>query len=106
MLKVVWESYIAGNKLVLSYHAADLEEGYPGDLVVHTIYELTDNNELLVDFKATTTKPTIVNMTNHSYFNLAGHGKGAEELYKHVITINADQTTDVASDGIPNGIFQ
>lgn len=99
----IW--YVSGNKLVLSYHAGDLEEGYSSDIVVHTIYELTDNNELLIDFKATTTTPTLVNMTNHSNFNLAGHEKGAKELYKHVITINADQTTDVATDGIPNGIF-
>jgi aldose 1-epimerase len=97
---------VDGNKLILSYHSADLEEGYPGDLVVHTIFELTDSNEFLVEFKATTTKPTYVNLTNHSYFNLAGHNAGAAELYKHVVCINADQITDVDEDSIPTGILQ
>jgi aldose 1-epimerase len=101
--KVVWEHFVDGNKLILSYHSADLEEGYPGDLVVHTIFELTDSNEFLVEFKATTTKPTYVNLTNHSYFNLAGHNAGAAELYKHVVCINADQITDVDEDSIPTG---
>lgn len=55
-------------------------------------------------FKATTTKPTYVNLTNHSYFNLAGESKGADELYKHVVSINADQITEVDKDSIPTGI--
>ncbi|RZB40099.1 aldose 1-epimerase-like [Asbolus verrucosus] len=99
--KVVWEHYVDGKKLILSYHSADLEEGYPGDLVVHTIFELTNTNQFLVEFKATTTKPTVVNLTNHSYFNLAGHNKGPAELYKHVVSINADRITDVDGKLLP-----
>lgn len=56
-------------------------------------------------FKATTTKPTFVNLTNHSYFNLAGEDKGADELNKHIVSINADQITEVDKDSIPTGTF-
>lgn len=87
----------------MSYHSADNEEGYPGDLVVHAIFELKDSNEFIIEYKATTTKPTYVNMTNHSYFNLAGHETGASELYKHIVSINADQITEVDKDSIPTG---
>ncbi|KAJ8972004.1 hypothetical protein NQ317_005981 [Molorchus minor] len=101
--KVIWEYYVRGNQVTLSYHSPDLEEGYPGNVVASVVFELTDNDEFLMDYSATTTKPTIVNMTNHSYFNLAGHSKGSTELYKHVISINADRVTEVDSQGIPTG---
>ncbi|KAJ8936759.1 hypothetical protein NQ318_023196 [Aromia moschata] len=101
--KVVFDHYVNGNQVILSYHSSDLEEGYPGDVVVNVTFELTDETEFLIDYKARTTKPTYVNMTNHSYFNLAGHNKGSAELYKHVISINADRVTEVDSQGIPTG---
>ncbi|KAJ8915082.1 hypothetical protein NQ315_014337 [Exocentrus adspersus] len=101
--KVIWEYFIKNTAVVLSYHAADLEEGYPGDVVVNVTFQLTVDNEFLIDYKATTSKPTVVNLTNHSYFNLAGHDKGAKELYNHVVSINADKVTEVESDGIPTG---
>lgn len=101
--KVIWEYYVTDNKVVLSYHSKDLEEGYPGDVVANVTFELTSNDELLIDYKATTTKPTVVNLTNHSYFNLAGHDKGAKEIYKHVVSINADKITEVDSESIPTG---
>lgn len=66
-------------------------------------FELTNDNEFLVNYKATTTKPTYLNLTNHSYFNLAGQSKGSEELYKHEISINSDSTTDVDNNSIPTG---
>lgn len=91
VFQVVWDSTIIGSKVVFSYFSKDLEEGYPGDLVTTVSYEFTDDNKLLVDFKASTTKKTVVNLTNHSYFNLAGHDGGAEELYKHYVIINADK---------------
>lgn len=72
--------------------------------MVHAIFELTRTNEFLVQYKATTTKPTVIGMTNHSYFNLAGHNKGAVELYKHVISINSDRITEKDEDGIPTGL--
>lgn len=101
--KVIWEYYVTGTKVVLSYNAQDLEEGYPGDVVANVTFELTSDNELLIDYQATTSKPTVVNLTNHSYFNLAGHDKGAVELYKHVVSINADKITEVDSESIPTG---
>lgn len=104
--KVNWEHFVDGTKVVLSYRSADGEEGFPGDVITNVTYELTNDNRFLVDFKATTTKPTFVNLTNHSYFNLAGHNAGAEELYKHVVTINADYTTEVDKDSIPSGIMK
>ncbi|KAJ8933347.1 hypothetical protein NQ314_014060 [Rhamnusium bicolor] len=93
--KVNWNHYVSDTKVVLSYLSKDMEEGYPGDVLVNITFELTSTNEFLVDFKATSSKPTFVNLTNHSYFNLAGHNKGAEEMYKHIISINADYTTEV-----------
>lgn len=101
--KVNWNYYVCGTRVVLSYLSRDGEEGYPGDVLVNVSFELTNDNEFLVDFKATSSKPTFVNLTNHSYFNLAGHNKGAEEMYKHVISINADYTTDVDDNSIPSG---
>lgn len=100
--KVIWESYVKNNVLILSYQADDMEEGYPGDLVTNVSFELTPKNEFLIEYKATTTKPTPINLTNHSYFNLAGNGKGSIELYKHYVTINADNITEVNA-GIPTG---
>lgn len=101
--KVNWDCYTTGTKVVMSYDSPDKEEGFPGNLLVNVSFQLNDRNEFCIDFRATTTKPTFVNLTNHSYFNLAGHNRGAEELYKHVITINADQTTDVDENSIPSG---
>lgn len=102
--KVIWESYVRNNVLILSYHAGDMEENYPGDVLVNVSFQLTLENKLIIDYKATTTKPTPVNMTNHSYFNLAGNGKGSAELYKHYVTINADKITEV-NTGIPTGNY-
>lgn len=102
--KVIWESYVKNNVLILSYHAADMEEGYPGDVVVNVSFKLTSKNEFIIDYKAKTTKPTPINMTNHSYFNLAGNGKGKAELYKHYVTINADKITEV-NTGLPTGKY-
>ncbi|CAG9865558.1 unnamed protein product [Phyllotreta striolata] len=101
--KVFWEASVRGTELTLSYHSADGEEHYPGDLIANVTFQLTDRNELLIDYKAVTTKVCPVNFTNHSYFNLAGDGAGAEELYKHLVCINADRITQVRDGGIPTG---
>ncbi|XP_060529242.1 galactose mutarotase-like isoform X1 [Cylas formicarius] len=101
--KVNWNYYVSGNKVILSYLSKDQEEGFPGDVIVNTTYELTDDNRLLVDYQATTSKPTYVNLTNHSYINLAGHNTGSEELYKHVVSVNADYITEVDAESIPTG---
>ena len=78
---------------MLSYLSKDGEEGFPGNLAVTATYTLTDNNELKLEFTATTDKATVLNLTHHSYFNLAGEGNG--DILGHILYINADQTTPV-----------
>jgi aldose 1-epimerase len=101
--KVVWEPKIRttpeGPVLELHYVSRDGEEGYPGNLTVTAAYRLTDDNGLRLDYTATTDKDTVVNLTQHSYFNLAGHG---DNLH-HVVMINADKFTPVDSTLIPTG---
>ncbi|XP_073954813.1 galactose mutarotase-like [Choristoneura fumiferana] len=103
--KVNWTTTVDGNKVIFSYLSKDGEEGYPGDLLTNITYELTDDNHFHVDFMSTTTKKTVVNLTNHSYFNLAGHDSGAEELFNHVAAVFADKITETDSDSIPTGRF-
>ncbi|WP_010545611.1 aldose epimerase family protein [Sphingomonas elodea] len=88
--------------VTLRYVAADGEEGYPGQLTVTATYALNEKNELSVEYTATTTKPTIVNITNHSFFNLAGEAS-QRSIYDHVVTIPADATTPVDKTLIPTG---
>ena len=87
--------------LALSYISKDGEEGFPGNMTVTVTYMLTRNNEIKIDYKATTDKTTIVNCTNHSYFNLAGEGSG--DVLATMVTINADKFTPVDADLIPTG---
>lgn len=91
--------------VVLKYVSADGEEGYPGELTVTATYALNEQNELRVDYSATTTKPTIVNITNHSFFNLAGEASRAT-IYDHYLTIPAETTTPVDRSLIPTGAFR
>ena len=103
--KVVWDAELVGGEgwsgLELSYLAKDKEEGYPGNLSIKVTYKLTDDNELIVDYLATTDKATPVNLTQHSYFNLKGEGEG--DILDHEFMINAAKYTPVDSTLIPTG---
>ncbi len=105
--KVVWTAKpsvgIHGPQLVLAYVSKDGEEGFPGNLEVTAIYTLTEDNALKLEFTAKTDKPTVVNLTHHSYFNLEGQGNG--DILNHLVYINANQTTPVNSTLIPTGAF-
>lgn len=90
-----------GCGLTLRYTSPNGEEGYPGTLKVRVTYTLTDEDELVVDYRATTDRATPVNLTNHSYFNLAGAGSG--DVLGQVVMINADSITPVDSTLIPTG---
>lgn len=101
--KVVWEAQPSDSSasLTLTYLSKDGEEGYPGNLKVTVVYTLTDDDELLIDYSAETDKPTVVNLTNHSYFNLTGDVTNA--ILNHQLQINAEQYTPVDSTLIPTG---
>lgn len=101
--KAVWDvAEYNPSSLELHYLSSDMEGGYPGNLDVTVTYTLNDENELKIEYRATTDKPTVVNLTNHCYFNLAGEGSG-ESVNDHLLTINADQFTPVNSTLIPLG---
>lgn len=103
---VVWNAHAAITKnepqLVLNYLSINGEEGYPGNLSVEVSYTLTNNNDLIVNYKATTDRATIVNLTNHTYFNLSGSGN----ILNHSIQIAADRFLPIDKTFIPLGEFR
>jgi aldose 1-epimerase len=86
----------------LSYLSPDMEEGYPGNLKVKVNYVLTNNNEIKIEYEAETDKPTVLNITNHSYFNLTG---GKENILNHELVLLADSITPTDTTLIPTGIL-
>lgn len=100
--QVLWQAEPIGkNKIELHYLSKDGEEGYPGNLSVKVTYTLTDENELMIDYEATTDRETIVNLTHHSFFNLAGAGNNS--ILNHELLINASSFCPVDTTLIPTG---
>lgn len=99
---VVWDVKEAlKNSIKLQYLSKDGEEGYPGNLTVTVTYTITNENSVIIDYKATTDKPTILNLTNHSYFNLSGAGDPS--INDHILSINADKYLPTDETAIPYG---
>jgi aldose 1-epimerase len=104
--KVVWKvkqvrTTPAGPALFLTYLSKDGEEGYPGNLTVTVVYTLTNNNELKIDYTASTDKDTVTNLTHHSYFNLAGEGNG--DILDHQLVLKANRFIPTDAGAIPTG---
>ena len=103
--KRVWKAEPSKGKdsvgVTLTYLSSDGEMGFPGNLKTEVTYSLTENNELRIDYKASTDKPTVLNLTNHSYFNLAGAGNG--DVLKQLATLHAAHYTPVTGKLIPTG---
>jgi aldose 1-epimerase len=98
----VWDAkQNSDQELELTTISADMDEGYPGMLKVMIVYRLTDQNEVSIYYSASSNKPTVINLTNHSYFNL--HGAGNKDILDHVLMINADHFTPVDPTLIPTG---
>jgi len=102
---VVWDAGIQESteypSVKFTYISPDMEEGYPGNMNVEVVYTWTDNNEIVIDYKCTTDKKSVLNITNHAYFNL--HGAGNGDILDHMLTVNAAYFTPVDSTLIPTG---
>ncbi|HWB86415.1 MAG TPA: aldose epimerase family protein [Bryobacteraceae bacterium] len=103
--KQIWQASEAsspdGPSVQMTYVSKDGEEGFPGTLSAKVVFTLTDKNELKLDYTATTDKDTVVNLTNHTYFNLSGQGQG--DILQHQVMINADRFTPIDAGLIPTG---
>ena len=101
----VWSATIPENSkypaVMLSYICPDMEEGFPGTLTIEVTYTWTDKNEIIIDYVATTDKKSVINVTNHAYFNL--HGAGNDYVFDQILTLNASRYTPVDKSQIPTG---
>lgn len=99
---VIWDAEMTGtNTLELTYLSPHMEEGYPGNLSMKVVYTLTDENELIIEYHASTDRKTVLNPTSHSFFNLGG--EGSNSINDHVLKINAENFTPVDETLIPTG---
>ncbi|MCL2035143.1 MAG: galactose mutarotase [Oscillospiraceae bacterium] len=87
--------------LLLSHKMESLSDGFPGELTINVAYALTDDNALMIDYRAVSDEDTVINLTNHAYFNLAGHDSG--NIHKHVMQIDADYFLPMDEKCLPNG---
>lgn len=99
--KKVWEVTEGENSITFTLEAPEGEMGFPGNKKITVTYTLSEDNELAIHYHGTSDKNTIINMTNHTYFNLAGHGAG--EIYDHILTLKASNYTPVVAGAIPTG---
>ncbi len=100
--QVVWKSIIVDdNKVEFSHRSPDMTKGFPGEINVVVTYTLTDYNELIIDYNAKSDKKTVMNFTNHAYFNLGGFDSG--DITGHILTVDADYFTPIDGDSIPTG---
>ncbi len=99
-----WKGEALAQGVRFSYESADGEEGYPGTMKVSVTYMLTDENELRLDYVATTDKATVVNLTNHTYWNLTG--QGAREIFEHELALHCQKFTPVDATSIPTGTIE
>jgi len=101
----VWDAQVLKNTdfpaIRFTYNKPDMEEGFPGNVVAEVVYTWTDNDEIILDYKVTTDRKTVVNITNHAYFNL--HGAGVGDILDHEAVIKASSFTPVDSTLIPTG---
>jgi len=101
----VWDAQILSNTsfpaVKFTYVSPDMEEGYPGKVTCEVVYTWTDSDEIIMDYKATTDKNTVINLTNHAYFNL--HGTGTGDILDHILTLKASSFTPIDSTLIPTG---
>jgi aldose 1-epimerase len=101
--KHLWDAEPVANGVLLTRVSPDGDEGFPGTLTATVTYTLDDDNRLRLDYTAVTDKPTVLNLTNHGYWNLAGEGSGSTE--NHVLTVNAGRFTETDANQLPTGVL-
>lgn len=98
-----WNSEIIDNKVIFSYLSKNGEENFPGNVTVTVAYEWTDNNTLIINYCATTDEDTVLNLTNHTYFNLKGYGNG--NIFDHILKLNCKNYLPTDNTLVPTGDF-
>ncbi|KAL7635862.1 UNVERIFIED_CONTAM: hypothetical protein RMT77_013679 [Armadillidium vulgare] len=104
--KAVWTSHVIGNRVTFSHFSPAGDQGYPGDVFAQVSYSLEEDGSLHIDFQAMSSNPTPINLTNHAFFNLAGHDKGQKGLFEHDFQVLADSYLPVTNDSIPTGVIE